>query len=134
MIADQGSAPLDKEHESSAIKPARFSLRRAISIVLLVAAALFVTTVVFRTMNPISPIRVAEVFGAPKIKGAWVPLAKMSPDLPLAVIASEDGRFCNGGWIGQRSGMPSRKVEELLPDCAAPALLWRLRSPQFGLD
>ena len=25
----------------------------------------------------------------------WVPLANISPNLPLAVIASEDGRFCD---------------------------------------
>ena len=75
--------------------PARYLLRRAITIASLVLAILFVTAVVFRLLNPISPIRVAQIFGAPASESIWLPLAKMSPDLPLAVIASEDGRFCN---------------------------------------
>jgi monofunctional biosynthetic peptidoglycan transglycosylase len=95
MIADMGPAHLHSEPERGVNKPAGFWLRRVITIVLLVVVALFVTTVVFWTITPIGPIRVAEVFGAARTKGAWVPLGKMSPDLPLAVIASEDGRFCN---------------------------------------
>jgi monofunctional glycosyltransferase len=90
--------PLKSSHrklERSAIKPTRYRLRLAVGIASVILAALVVTTVVFRVINPISPIGVAEMFAAPSIKRAWLPLGKMSPDLPLAVIASEDGRFCN---------------------------------------
>ena len=90
--------PIESSHrelERSATKPTHYPLRRAISIASVVLAALFVATVVFRVINPISPIRAAEMFGAPSIKRAWLPLGKMSADLPLAVIASEDGQFCN---------------------------------------
>ena len=86
----------DKELEPTAIQPARFSLRRAISIALIVLAGLFfLATVVFRALAPMSPVAVAELLGGPKIDRSWLPLGKMSSDLPRAVIASEDGRFCD---------------------------------------
>ena len=91
--------PLESAHSRElargATKPKRHPLGRIIIIISVVLAALFVATVVFRVINPISPIGVAETFGASSIKRVWLPLQKISPDLPLAVIASEDGRFCN---------------------------------------
>ena len=81
---------------------------------------LFVATIAFRVINPISPVGVAETFGASNIKSVWLPLQKISPDLPLAVIASEDGRFCNHWGVDWPAvGKPSTKVEGLEPDCAA---------------
>jgi monofunctional biosynthetic peptidoglycan transglycosylase len=85
----------DREVKRGTIRSARHSLRRAAGIALVVIAGLFFATVLFRMTNPISPIGVAAKFGAPSIKHTWLPLERMSPDLPLAVIASEDGRFCN---------------------------------------
>ena len=81
--------------EHSAPKRKRHPLTRAVSVALVFLTGLFVATVLFRMTNPISPIAVAEMFGASGTKRAWLPLEKISPDLPLAVIASEDGRFCN---------------------------------------
>jgi monofunctional biosynthetic peptidoglycan transglycosylase len=81
--------------ERSAPKRKRHRLTRAVIVASLVFAALFVATVLFRMTNPISPIGVAEMLGASGTKRAWLRLEKISPDLPLAVIASEDGRFCN---------------------------------------
>ena len=57
----------DGELQPTAIKPARFSLRRAISLAPIVLAGLFFTTVFFRALAPISPVAVAELFGGPKI-------------------------------------------------------------------
>ena len=76
-------------------KRKRHPLARAVRVASAVLATLFVATVLFRMTNPIGPIGVAEMFGASGTKRAWLPLEKISPDLPLAVIASEDGRFCN---------------------------------------
>ena len=83
-----------REFEHRAIKPARYRFARAIGIAsLILLAALFVTAVVFRVLSPISPIRLAEIFGNVSVNQTWLPLEKISPDLPLAVIASEDGRY-----------------------------------------
>jgi monofunctional glycosyltransferase len=81
--------------EHSVPKCKRHPLTRAVSVASVFLAGLFVATVIFRMTNPISPIGVAEMLGASSTKRGWLPLEKISPDLPLAVIASEDGRFCN---------------------------------------
>ncbi len=70
-------------------------LRHLARLVLVIIVALLVSIVIFRFVNP--PI--TSVIALNKLKGAtvrqhWVPLKDMSRNLPLAVIASEDGRFC----------------------------------------
>lgn len=91
--------PVESAHTSELVRgaaqPRRHRFGRIITIFSGVLAVLFVATIAFRVINPISPVGVAETFGAPNIKSVWLPLQKISPDLPLAVIASEDGRFCN---------------------------------------
>ena len=82
--------------------------------------------------KPISPIRVAELFGTSENKRVWVPLEKISPDLPLAVIASEDGRFCNHwgvDWAGVR--MPLSKAEELVLDRGASTIPMQLAKNMY---
>lgn len=70
-------------------------LRRIVLFLLAVAGAILLSIVAFRFIDP--PI--TSVMAANKLKGAtvrqqWVPLEDISPNLPLAVVASEDGRFC----------------------------------------
>jgi len=61
----------------------------------LVAAAVLLSIVVFRYINPpFTPVMVAEKLSGVTLRRKWVPLEKISPRLPLAVISSEDGRFC----------------------------------------
>ena len=61
----------------------------------ILACAVFASIVLFRFVNP--PITATMVVD--KLRGAtlhrkWVPLEDISPNLRLAVIASEDGNFC----------------------------------------
>lgn len=70
-------------------------LRWLVFIVLIAAASVLLSIVVFRYVNP--PI--TSVIAINKLRGAtvqqqWVPLESISRNLPLAVIAAEDGRFC----------------------------------------
>ena len=70
-------------------------LRRAARILLYLGAAVLFSIVVFRFIDPPT----TSVMAINKLKGGavrqhWVPLEDMSRQLPLAVIASEDGRFC----------------------------------------
>jgi monofunctional biosynthetic peptidoglycan transglycosylase len=70
-------------------------LRRAASVVLLVFAGLLLSIILIRFVNPpITPVMIAERLSGTTLKQRWVPLESISPNLPLAVIASEDGRFC----------------------------------------
>jgi monofunctional biosynthetic peptidoglycan transglycosylase len=71
-------------------------LRRAGLVVLAIMAGLLLSIIAFRFVNPpITPVMIAEKLRGMTLKHRWVPLETMARDLPLAVIASEDGRFCN---------------------------------------
>lgn len=81
---------------SSKVKRRHIWLRRAGAAVALVIAALLVSILAFRFINPpITPVMVAEKLKGVTLKHQWVPLESISRELPLAVIASEDGRFCD---------------------------------------
>jgi len=70
-------------------------LRRIARLLLLVAAAVLLSVVAFRFINPpITPVMLVEKLKGNTLRRDWVPLQDISPQLPLAVIASEDGRFC----------------------------------------
>ena len=84
--------------EMGAKKPAKRRhpwLKRLGLLVLLIIAALLLSVVAFRFVNPpITPVMIAEKLKGTALQHRWVPLQDMSRELPLAVIASEDGRFC----------------------------------------
>jgi monofunctional biosynthetic peptidoglycan transglycosylase len=70
-------------------------LRRVARLLLLLAAIVLFSIVVFRFVNPpITPVMLVEKLKGNTLRRDWVPLEDISPQLPLAVIASEDGRFC----------------------------------------
>ena len=70
-------------------------LRRAGLVVLFIVAGLLLSIIAFRFVNPpITPVMVAEKLKGTTLQHSWMPLDDMSSELPLAVIASEDGRFC----------------------------------------
>ncbi|HEY8299840.1 MAG TPA: monofunctional biosynthetic peptidoglycan transglycosylase [Methyloceanibacter sp.] len=70
-------------------------LRRIARLLLFVAGLVFLSIVVFRFVNPpITPVMVVEKLKGNTLRRDWVKLEDISPQLPLAVIASEDGRFC----------------------------------------
>ena len=78
-------------------------LRRIGLVVLAIMAGLLLSIIAFRFVNPpITPVMVAEKLRGTTLKHRWVPLDSIARDLPLAVIASEDGRFCNP--LGRRLG------------------------------
>jgi monofunctional biosynthetic peptidoglycan transglycosylase len=69
--------------------------RRAARVLLFLAAALLLSIIAFRFINPpTTSVMVMSKLKGSTIRQTWVPLDQMSRQLPLAVIASEDGRFC----------------------------------------
>ena len=71
-------------------------LRRIALALLIVAGALLFSIVAFRFVNPpITPVMVVEKLRGATLRRQWVPLEKISPNLRLAVVSSEDGRFCD---------------------------------------
>jgi len=70
-------------------------LRRAGRIVLYLAAAVLLSIVAFRFINPpTTSVMVLNRLTGGAVHQTWVPLDNISRQLPLAVIASEDGQFC----------------------------------------
>jgi monofunctional biosynthetic peptidoglycan transglycosylase len=73
----------------------RFWMRRAAKVLLILAIALVLSIALFRFVNPpITPLMVGKWLSGYGLQHSWVPMAEISPNLPLAVIASEDGQFC----------------------------------------
>ena len=79
------------------VKKLRLALRWAVAIFL---SSTILATVALRFVpvwfTPLMVIRCAQQVGegrVPKLSHHWVPLEKISPAMPLAVIASEDANF-----------------------------------------
>ena len=63
---------------------------------LIVIGTVLASLVLFRYVNPpITSVMFIERLRGEAIKQTWVPLERISPHMRLAVIASEDGNFCN---------------------------------------
>jgi len=70
-------------------------LRRVALGLLIVAGALIFSIAAFRFINPpITPVMVVEKLQGATLRRQWMSLEKISPNLRLAVVSSEDGRFC----------------------------------------
>jgi monofunctional biosynthetic peptidoglycan transglycosylase len=79
------------------------SLRRiavGVAIVVIVfVAAPYVIAPFYRLVDPVSmPMLWRWAIGA-RVERVWVPLDRISPALPLAVIGAEDGTFCHNRGI-----------------------------------
>lgn len=82
----------------------RSLVRRALRVVAWIAAAwlavVLLLMVAYRFVNPPASMLMLQqwVFGQ-KIVNTWVPIERMSPNIVRAVIASEDGRFCEHNGV-----------------------------------
>ena len=74
-------------------------LRRPLRLALYVLAGLLVLpyglTVLYAVVNPVSTVMLWRGLTGQRVEHQYVPLARMSPALPLAVLVAEDGRFCS---------------------------------------
>jgi monofunctional biosynthetic peptidoglycan transglycosylase len=85
----------DAMAERCKVKPRHPWLRRIGVAIAVVLAGLLLSVIAFRFVNPpITPVMVVEKLKGATLKRRWVPLENISRELPLAVVASEDGRFC----------------------------------------
>jgi monofunctional glycosyltransferase len=113
--------------------------RRLVQILVCLAAFFLLSIVAFRFINPpFTPLMVAEKLRGYTLRREWVPLKDISPNLPLAVIASEDGRFCQHwgvDWgavkdaIKEGDGLADFRGASTIPMQVAKNLyLWNSRS------
>lgn len=117
-------------------------MRRLVGFLLLLP--LFVVGIVaalgllYASVPPVSTLMLARWATGRSAERTYVPLEAISPHLPLAVIASEDARFCSHGgvdWNALREvvddgdeGGPNRGASTLTMQIAKNLFLWSSRS------
>ncbi len=113
---------------------------RIIALLLLAAlAAPVLPILVYRFVPPpITPLMVIRAVSGAPIKERFVPLARISPALIRAVIASEDEKFCihhgfdwdqlNAAWQSWRAGHALRGASTISQQTAKNLFLWPGRS------
>ncbi len=68
---------------------------RAVLVALLVLFLLpYVLTPLYAVVDPVSTVMIWRRMAGERVERIYVPLARISNNLPLAVIVAEDGRFC----------------------------------------
>jgi monofunctional glycosyltransferase len=76
-----------------------YVLRRTLRLVVLALVALvllpYLITPVYSTVDPVSTTMLSRWLSGARVERRFVPVARMSSALPLAVIIAEDGRFCS---------------------------------------
>ena len=74
-------------------------LKRALRVLVLVALALlllpYVITPIYAVIDPVSTTMIWRRLSGARVERQFVPISRISPTLPLAVIIAEDGRFCS---------------------------------------
>jgi monofunctional glycosyltransferase len=137
MVIQAVSGERPRKRTRRRVKPSL--TRRSVQIVVCLAALFLLSIVAFRFINPpFTPLMVAEKLRGYTLRREWVPLNEISPNLPLAVIASEDGRFCQHwgvDWgavkdaIKEGDGLADFRGASTIPMQVAKNLyLWNSRS------
>jgi monofunctional biosynthetic peptidoglycan transglycosylase len=84
---------------------------RAILLLLLALLLLpYALTPLYAVIDPVSTVMLWRNLTGQRVERHYVPLARMAPALPLAVIIAEDGRFCS------HHGVDFRGLREALAD------------------
>ena len=79
----------------SSSAPGLWRIVRIVVIILIVVILLpYVIAPFYRFINPVSTLMLWRWATGARVEHTWVPLARIAPALPLAVISSEDGGFC----------------------------------------
>ena len=73
----------------------RRPLRTVALAVLAVLLLPYLLTPLYAVVNPVSTVMLSRRLSGARVERHFVPLARISPALPLAVIIAEDGRFCS---------------------------------------
>ncbi len=77
-------------------------LRAVVIVAVLVLLLPYALVLVYRFVDPASVPMAWRWINGMRVHRTWVPLDRMAPTLPLAVLASEDARFCRHFGIDLR--------------------------------
>ncbi len=113
---------------------------RIVALAMIAALVLpIVPILVYRFVPPpVTPLMLIRAAGGASIHKNWVPLARLSPSLARAVIASEDEKFCahhgfdwealNASWRDWQAGREPKGASTISMQTAKNLFLWPGRS------
>jgi monofunctional glycosyltransferase len=90
--------PAAKAKRSSMPSLRRMAVGGAIVIAVLIVIP-YVIAPLYRVVDPVSTLMLWRWATGARVERVWVPLDRISPALPLAVIGAEDGTFCHNRGI-----------------------------------
>jgi monofunctional biosynthetic peptidoglycan transglycosylase len=70
-----------------------------VSVVIVLLALPYLIAPLYRFIDPVSTPMLWRWMTGQRVERIWVPLERISPALPLAVIGAEDGTFCRNRGI-----------------------------------
>jgi len=88
-------------------------LRFVAVAVILVLLAPYAIAPVYRVVDPVSTLMLWRFLTGKRVERIWVPLSQISPAIPRAVIAAEDGQFCF------HRGIDTAELKEAVADAQA---------------
>jgi monofunctional biosynthetic peptidoglycan transglycosylase len=68
-------------------------------VLCVVLAAPYVIAPFYRLVDPVSTLMIWRRLTGVRVERTWLPLERIAPALPLAVIVAEDGTFCHNRGI-----------------------------------
>lgn len=86
------------------------ALRRVVSFAVAILAAPYLLVLLYSVVNPVSTLMVWRWLTGQRVERIYVPLERMSPYLPLTVIAAEDNRYCS------HAGVDFQELREIVQD------------------
>ncbi len=122
--------------EKSQRGPRRWRWRRlALWVFTILVLLPLCCTLVLRVVPPIAtPLMLLRLFEGEGLSKDWEPLEKISPHLPLALVAAEDNRFCEHrgfdveaireAWEEARQGGRMRGASTISMQTAKNVFLW----------
>ncbi len=83
-------------------------LRAVVRVLLVLLFLPYLLTPLYAVVNPVSTVMLWRQVSGQRVERRYVPLSRIAPGLPLAVIVAEDGRFCSHhgiDWRGLREAV-----------------------------
>jgi monofunctional biosynthetic peptidoglycan transglycosylase len=133
LVRDDAQAPEVRPPEAVLDCPVEARPSRLKKLLILLVAVPVLLSALYAFVPPVSTLMLARWATLRPVERDWVPLSEISPSLPRAVIAAEDGWFCahwGVDWNAVRDVLddgdwPSRGASTISMQVAKNLFLWQ---------